>query len=81
MQTGEISEKIERGKHTTRHSELIAISEDTYIMRLVNIGNRRTYEFTRPRKNLNDIPLIVLGMRYLNVDVVADERNCGATRK
>ncbi len=32
MQTGEISEKIERGKHTTRHSELIAISEDTYIM-------------------------------------------------
>lgn len=32
MQTGEISEKIERGKHTTRHSELIAIGEDTYIL-------------------------------------------------
>lgn len=32
MQTGEISEKIERGKHTTRHSELITISENTYIM-------------------------------------------------
>lgn len=31
MQTGTISEKIERGKHTTRHSELIAIAEDTYI--------------------------------------------------
>ena len=31
-QTGEISEKIKRGKHTTRHSELINISEDTYIM-------------------------------------------------
>lgn len=32
MQTGEISEKIERGKHTTRHSELIALWDQTYIM-------------------------------------------------
>ena len=32
METGTISEKIERGKHTTRHSELICIEEDTYIM-------------------------------------------------
>ena len=31
METGNISEKIERGKHTTRHSELITIAEDTYI--------------------------------------------------
>ena len=31
METGDISEKIERGKHTTRHSELIAIEEETYI--------------------------------------------------
>lgn len=31
-ETGDISEKIRRGKHTTRHSELICISEDTYIM-------------------------------------------------
>ncbi|MDE5588468.1 MAG: ribosome small subunit-dependent GTPase A [Acetatifactor sp.] len=32
METGQISEKIERGKHTTRHSELIAMGEDTYIL-------------------------------------------------
>lgn len=32
METGEISVKIARGKHTTRHSELIRIEEDTYIM-------------------------------------------------
>ncbi|MBD5530191.1 MAG: ribosome small subunit-dependent GTPase A [Lachnospiraceae bacterium] len=32
METGEISEKIQRGKHTTRHSELIALEEDTYIL-------------------------------------------------
>ena len=32
METGEISERIERGKHTTRHSQLIAMGEDTYIL-------------------------------------------------
>ncbi len=32
METGSISRKIERGKHTTRHSELIAIHENTYIL-------------------------------------------------
>ena len=32
METGEISRKIERGKHTTRHAELFALSEDTFIM-------------------------------------------------
>ncbi len=30
--TGEISDKIKRGKHTTRHSEIFNICEDTYIM-------------------------------------------------
>lgn len=32
METGEISRKIDRGRHTTRHSELIALDEDSYIM-------------------------------------------------
>lgn len=32
METGAISEKIERGRHTTRHSELILMSDNTYIM-------------------------------------------------
>lgn len=32
METGTISRKIERGKHTTRHSELIAVDADSYIM-------------------------------------------------
>lgn len=31
-QTGSISEKIKKGKHTTRHSELICIDQNTYIM-------------------------------------------------
>ena len=32
METGEISKKLGRGKHTTRHSQLIAIGDDTYLM-------------------------------------------------
>lgn len=32
METGSISEKIERGRHTTRHSEIIALGNETYIM-------------------------------------------------
>lgn len=32
METGAISEKIKRGKHTTRHSEFIWVSADTYLL-------------------------------------------------
>ena len=31
METGDISRKIERGRHTTRHSELFALDESSYI--------------------------------------------------
>lgn len=32
MKTGEVSEKISRGKHTTRHAELIEVDSDTFIV-------------------------------------------------
>ena len=32
METGEISRKLQRGKHTTRHSQLIPISEGSYLV-------------------------------------------------
>lgn len=32
METGAISEKIERGRHTTRHTELLYVEKDTYIL-------------------------------------------------
>lgn len=32
METGAISRKIDRGKHTTRHSELFVLDQDSYIM-------------------------------------------------
>jgi ribosome biogenesis GTPase len=31
METGEISLKLKRGKHTTRHAELFCIEKDTYL--------------------------------------------------
>lgn len=31
METGEISRKLKRGKHTTRHSQLIALRENTWL--------------------------------------------------
>lgn len=32
METGAVSAKIERGRHTTRHTELMFVEEDTYIL-------------------------------------------------
>lgn len=32
METGAVSEKIKRGRHTTRHSELIYLGDHTYLM-------------------------------------------------
>lgn len=32
METGEISQKLKRGRHTTRHSQMIRIEEDTYLV-------------------------------------------------
>ena len=47
METGNISEKIERGKHTTRHSELIWIEEHTYIMDTPGFSSLYTNEFEK----------------------------------
>ena len=47
METGSISEKIERGKHTTRHSELIWIEEETYIMDTPGFSSLYTNEFEK----------------------------------
>lgn len=47
METGSISEKIERGKHTTRHSELILIEDNTYIMDTPGFSSLYTNEFEK----------------------------------
>ena len=47
MQTGTISEKIERGKHTTRHSQLIMIDNESYIMDTPGFSSLYTNEFEK----------------------------------
>ena len=47
METGSISEKIERGKHTTRHSELIEIDRETYIMDTPGFSSLYTNDFEK----------------------------------
>ena len=47
METGSISRKIERGKHTTRHSELIPVDEDSYIMDTPGFSSLYTNDFEK----------------------------------
>lgn len=47
METGSISQKIERGKHTTRHSELIPIDEDSFIMDTPGFSSLYTNDFEK----------------------------------
>lgn len=47
METGGISKKIERGKHTTRHSELIPINEESYIMDTPGFSSLYTNNFEK----------------------------------
>lgn len=47
METGSISKKIERGKHTTRHSELIPVEKDTYIMDTPGFSSLYTNDFEK----------------------------------
>ena len=47
MKTGEVSRKIDRGKHTTRHSELITINENSYIMDTPGFSSLYVNEFDK----------------------------------
>lgn len=49
METGSISEKIERGKHTTRHSELIAMGERTYILDTPGFSSLGLFDLEKER--------------------------------
>ena len=39
METGEVSKKIQRGRHTTRHAELFCVEENTYLMDTPGFGS------------------------------------------
>lgn len=52
METGTISQKIERGKHTTRHSELFPIDEESYIMDTPGFSSLYVNEFEKEELKL-----------------------------
>ncbi len=47
METGVISRKIERGKHTTRHSEIFNIENDTYMMDTPGFSSMYVVDFEK----------------------------------
>lgn len=49
METGQISEKIGRGKHTTRHSQLIAVGEETYILDTPGFSSLELFSLEKER--------------------------------
>jgi len=47
METGELSEKIDRGKHTTRHSELLQIDRDSFIFDTPGFSSLELFEMKK----------------------------------
>ena len=46
METGAVSEKIKRGRHTTRHSELFHLGEGTYLFDTPGFSSLYLNDFT-----------------------------------
>lgn len=46
-ETGEISSKLKRGKHTTRHSEIFPMNDDTYIMDTPGFGSFELFDIQK----------------------------------
>ena len=73
METGEISQKIERGKHTTRHSELFAVGVNGYIMDTPGFSSLYVNDFEKeelkwyfPEFDLYDGQCKFLGCNHVN---------------
>ena len=78
METGEISRKIQRGRHTTRHSELFWIGEDTYMMDTPGFSSLYV-EDLEPEELKHDFPEFAPfedQCRFLGC-VHVGERDCG----
>ncbi len=78
METGEISAKIERGKHTTRHSELIAIGEGSYILDTPGFSSLGLFDLEKERL-AGFYPEFAAHERYCRFGGCAHigERDCG----
>ncbi|MCD8325846.1 MAG: ribosome small subunit-dependent GTPase A [Lachnospiraceae bacterium] len=52
METGEVSRKLQRGRHTTRHSQLIPVDEESYILDTPGFGSLEMFDLEK--ENLAD---------------------------
>ena len=78
METGSISEKIKRGKHTTRHSELFFVEAETFVMDTPGFSSMFV-ENTKPEELQQYFPEFdefVPDCRFLGC-VHIGERECG----
>ncbi len=78
METGELSEKIQRGRHTTRHSQLFYLEENTFLMDTPGFTSLEVEEM-----EANDLRYLfpefgeyAANCRFLNC-VHVGERECG----
>lgn len=78
METGGISRKIERGKHTTRHSELFFVEKDTYMMDTPGFSSMYTpdMEASELKDFFPEFEAYEEGCRFLGC-VHIGERVCG----
>lgn len=78
METGSISEKIKRGKHTTRHSELFFVEKETFVMDTPGFSSMFV-ENMKPEELQNYFPEFddfIPDCRFLGC-VHVGERECG----
>lgn len=78
METGAVSEKIKRGKHTTRHSELFFVEKDTYLMDTPGFSSLtpESMEASDVKDYYPDFDEFVDDCRFLGC-VHIGERDCG----
>ena len=78
METAGISEKIQRGKHTTRHSEIFGIGRDTYLMDTPGFSSMYLDDMdcSRLKDYFPEFELYEDGCRFLGC-VHIGEKTCG----
>lgn len=81
METGSISEKNERGRHTTRHAELIPIKEGTYIMDTPGFTSLDVFGATKENLSLfyNEFEPCIGNCRFLDCRHV-NEPDCAVKK-
>lgn len=78
MEIGSISEKIQRGKHTTRHSEFFCTDKDTYLLDTPGFSSMTVdgYQPEELQEYFPEFQEYLDGCRFIGCSHVA-ERDCG----